>query len=169
MDCLQVWEHLQQFFSWAYPATLDLLKALAAPIVAYAALKVSRQQVRINETKLRLDLYDRRIDVYGAVKGLFEAFGEKGTIHQEDLAKYREGVVEADFLFGEDVTRYIAALDEGARRLIIETYKYEHRRQAEAHTDEHPYAKVDALHDWLLEQRQVAKDVFKRTLALEPK
>lgn len=164
-----VWDWVLQAWQWAVQGgLLDILKALAAPIVAYAALRVSRQQVRINESKLRLDMYDRRAKVYGAVKDLLGAFTANGALSASDLMKFREGIVEADFLFGGEVQAYLAEMDLQVRRLIIEEEKY--RRGASKSSDTDPqdaYAKVDELHDWLLDQPNAAKLVFKPAMSME--
>ncbi|WP_282244863.1 hypothetical protein [Stenotrophomonas sp. PS02300] len=171
MDYLQpAIQAARAIWDWAIPnGLLDLLKALAAPIVAIAALRVSRQQVRINESKLRLDFYDRRLKVYGAVKDLIGAFMANATFTQDDLAEFREGTVEADFLFGKDVQEYIRQMDERIRGLIIEEHRYRQGVRGEDGKIAHSYEKIDELHDWILEQPSAAKAVFQPFLALEPK
>lgn len=165
----QLWEWAHQAWLWAVPNSgmLDLLKALAAPIVAAAALRVSRQQVRINETKLRLDMYDRRVKVYGAVKDLLGAFLANGTLSTADLVKFREQIAEADFLFGEEIQDYLAEMDGQARRLIIEETKYRRHAHAKSEQSERAYEAVDKLHLWFLDQPEAAKAMFKRSLSME--
>jgi len=165
-DLGKLWQAVQGIAATVPPGLLELLKALAAPIIAVAALRVSRQQVRINENKLKLDLYDRRLKVYTAVKDLLAAFSTVGTLTQDQLAAFRNQVVEADFLFGEDVQRYIALVDGKARSLIIETYKYNRPRRDDAESTTDPYEKVDELHDWFLDQHAEAKRVFRSFLSL---
>lgn len=166
----QVWGWVHQAWEWAVPnGLLDILKALAAPIVAYAALRVSRQQVRINESKLRLDMYDRRVKVYGAVKNLLGAFMTDGRLSTSDLMRFREQIVEADFLFGEEVQAYLTDMDLRVRRLIIEEEKYRRGTWKSSGIDpQDAYAKVDELHDWLFDQPTAAKLVFKPALSMEP-
>ncbi len=165
----QMWDWAYALWQWAIPnGLLDLLKAAAAPIVAWAALRVSRQQVRINATKLRLDMYDRRVKVYGGVKDVLGTFVTNGRLTTADLLSFREQTAEADFLFSDEIQAYLHEMDLKVRRLIIEEEKY--RRGAWKSKEIDPqdaYAKVDELHDWLLEQPAAAKLVFKPALSME--
>ncbi|MNV17955.1 hypothetical protein D3C71_1087620 [compost metagenome] len=165
-DIAELWQAVQGIAATVTPGLLEVLKALAAPIIAVAALRVSRQQVRINENKLKLHLYDRRLKVYAAVKDLLTALSTVGTLRQAHLAAFRNQVVEADFLFGEDVQRYIALVDGKARSLIIETHKNNRPRSDDAESITDPYERVDELHDWFLDQHAEAKRIFRSFLSL---
>jgi len=170
----QFWLLAHQAWQWAIPnGLLDLAKALAAPVIAAAALRISRQQVRINERKLRLDMYDRRVKVYGAVKDIIRAFETEGTLSLKDVGAFQEQVAEADFLFDDPVLRYIRQVDENARRLFVDDYQY--RRgywetpPALIKADEiyDPHANIDAMQQWFREQPAIAKEVFKPYLSFE--
>jgi len=164
-------EHLfsstREFLQQAMPLTVEVLKALAAPIVAYAALRVSRQQVRINESKLRLDMYDRRLKVYGAVKGMLNAFYTNGTLTQGDLDTYREQVVEVDFLFREEVQAYVRELDRNARQVIVENHRLDVSAGRSKNADVTTRNRLDTLHRWLIEQPSNAKRIFQPSLSPE--
>jgi len=98
--------------------------------------------------------------VYGGVKDLLGAFFTNGGLTQEDLATFRGQVVETDFLFGLEVQQYVKALDDAARRLIIETHRY--RRPPLSDTEEavDRYAPIEVLDDWFIAQPAKAKAVF---------
>lgn len=164
---LLAWSWICQGFAWLLSNWLELLKALAAPIIAGAALKVSRQQVRINESKLRLDLYDRRMDAYSAVKTFLGAFWINGNISQADLTEFRSGTVQVDFLFDDAVHSYVAELDSNARRLIV-CYSAHRRGIRGTSQKKAAFDEIEELNNWFAVQPARAKQVFKPFLKLEP-
>lgn len=158
----------QQLWGEVLPVGIELLKALAAPIIALAALRVSRQQVRINESKLRLDMYDRRLKIYSAVKELLGRFTANAVISQDDLATFRDQVLEVDFLFGEEIQAYVQELDTKARLLIVTHYKYARGHDRGGDSAAEQLDKIDEIDGWFIEQHAVAKRVFGFHLRPEP-
>ncbi|HDS1829515.1 TPA: hypothetical protein QEM92_000089 [Stenotrophomonas maltophilia] len=166
VDLGEVLSAIEYAWRWLGTNWLDLLKALAAPIIAVAALRVSRQQVEINASKLRLDLYDRRSEVYAAVKNLLGEFWADATVKPEGLDRFRKGTVQADFLFSDSVGIYLAQMDRKGQRLISCTAA--HFRGDENRPGRPTYLQeMEHLQEWFAAQGPVAKDMFKPFLRLE--
>ncbi|MEE9890874.1 MAG: hypothetical protein PBU96_16085 [Stenotrophomonas geniculata] len=166
VDLGEVWPVIGQAWQWLCTNWLELLKALAAPIIAAAALRVSRQQVEINASKLRLDLYDRRSEVYAAVKTLLGEFWAAATVDQEGLDRFRKGTVQVDFLFSDSVSAYIAQMDRKGQRLILSTAAH-YRGGENPPGRPTPLQEMEDLQNWFAAQAPVAKDMFKPFLRLE--
>jgi hypothetical protein len=166
VDVWEVWPVIGRAWQWLCTNWLELLKALAAPIIALAALRVSRQQVEINASKFRLDLYDRRSEVYAAVKTLLGEFWADATVTPEGLDRFRKATVQADFLFNDSISSYIARMDRKGQRLISSTAA--HFRGAENSPGRPtPLQEMDDLQNWFAAQGPEAKAMFKPFLRLE--
>lgn len=160
------WGAVADALQWLGTNWLELLKAMAAPIIALAALRVSRQQVDINASKLRLDLYDRRSGVYAAVKTLLGEFGADAIIKPDSLAQFRRETVQADFLFNDSISYYIAQMDRKGQKLISATAAH-YRGDENPPGRPTPSQEMAALQDWFAGQPPLAKDMFKPFLRLE--
>lgn len=123
--------------SWPWAAVGQGLKSyvlpLAAPAAAfYVAYKFGQIQAEIGKkqaataalamdtarTKLRLDLFDKRLAVYEAVNKVIEAASAKGALDAQDQAEYLLGIRAAPWLFDEDVNSYLAGLSSLVHRLV---------------------------------------------------
>lgn len=168
VDLGAAWRVISQGWQWLLDIEwLELLKALAAPIIAFAALRVSRQQVEINASKLRLDLYDRRSEVYTAVKILLGEFDANATIKQEQLNRFRQETAQVDFLFDEAVSRYLAQINRNGKRLVRCTRDYR-RGEEPKEAERRLWQEMQALRSWFTEQGPKAKQLFTPFLRLEP-
>lgn len=168
VDLGAAWRVISQGWQWLLDIEwLELLKALAAPIIAFAALRVSRQQVEINASKLRLDLYDRRSEVYTAVKILLGEFFANATIKQEQLDRFRQETAQVDFLFNETISLYLAQINRKGQRLVACTRAHRRGEEREG-ARKTPLQEMEELESWFSEQGPRAKQLFTPFLRLEP-
>ena len=147
---------------------IELLKALAAPIVAVAAISVSHQQVEINRTKFRAEMFEKRIDVYEKVRELLRQFSREGQLTIDDLATYRAGTAHAVFTCNATVVSYLSELDRQAAALI----RAQHMRQLilEGRSPRSLLDiddRIDDLHKWLMDQDKRAIAKFADMLLIE--
>lgn len=88
------------------PQWLQALSALAALVVAYLVYRVARDQRKLSREKLRLDLFDKRYEVYLIVWEFIEKVLH--SRYDESLAfEFRQKTRQVDFLFKSDVIDYI--------------------------------------------------------------
>jgi hypothetical protein len=93
---------------------VDLLSALLVPAIAVVGLFIAFQQYRINQQRLRHELYERRLLVYRSVqKYLSEVIAEGKTSFQKAAVFYSEAS-EASFLFDSSVQELIDRIYEKA-------------------------------------------------------
>lgn len=103
------------------------MKASLGPGVAALGVAVAVAQWHTNDVKLRLDSYDRRLRVYKATVAMLECLMEeirarRGPPHRDRndkpegqyqelpekvVATFEDCLLEAPFLFDEDVTRFM--------------------------------------------------------------
>jgi hypothetical protein len=77
---------------------------------------IAYQQVKIGKAKLNLDLYDRRYKVFDAARLFADtARWSLGEISQEALNAFHIGVIDAVFLFDEEMVSY---LDQFGRKVF---------------------------------------------------
>lgn len=116
---------------------LETLKSNAGVGIAALGALIAAAQWHTNRTRLQLDTYERRLRVYKAAVALLEEAVSEITdrrsrlrrFHRDpELATYREppatvldsfkeGLLEAPFLFGEDVTYFMTRI-ESTRGLV---------------------------------------------------
>ncbi|WP_139051281.1 hypothetical protein [Xanthomonas cannabis] len=145
---------------------VELSKALAAPIVAMGAVAVSLLQFKIAKTKLKLDLYDRRIKVYEGVMETVEDALTDLNAGVGVLIRLNRVSAEADFLFKDDVSSYLDSL----KRTMRETVSISNRINAANNGG--PPVPPDAVHKQMLAferlsiEHNKAKTIFGKYLRL---
>jgi uncharacterized ubiquitin-like protein YukD len=143
-----------------------LSQALLTPLIAIVATYIAWQQWRTNKQKLTLDRYDRRLRIYEEVRKILSIILRDAKVSFDDLLKFRTSVSEADFLFGEEISKYI---DEIYRRGVqLEYWNGEYRDYSQVKPEGYNHSKVvEGMHaelDWLTKQFEPAKQVFKKYL-----
>ena len=93
-------------------SVVDWLVALLTPVIAAIAVYIAYQQWRTNRRKLALDLYDRRLRIYQATVEYISAVLSNLHPTLEVILKFRRSTAEVDFLFGQDIKKYLDELFE---------------------------------------------------------
>lgn len=83
---------------------------IATLIVGFAVAFIAWQQWQLARSKLRLDLFDRRYNVYDATRKFVAGIVSEATFSDAQLFAFYAGTSDAEFLFGSDVVAYLAAL-----------------------------------------------------------
>jgi uncharacterized coiled-coil protein SlyX len=91
------------------------LTILVGALAAYIAF----QQYRINRERFKLDLFEKRFSVFSAVRKLLSIVLRDAKADYTDLFEYRASTAEATFLFGNDITDYLAEIDKQFLRLHV--------------------------------------------------
>ena len=86
---------------------LTLFLSIAVAIIATL-------QWRVADTKLRLDLFDRRYKVYDATRKFLSVIFRDATFTDPQLFEFYAGTSDAEFLFRSDVVEYLAEIRERA-------------------------------------------------------
>lgn len=146
---------MPEYFYWLQGA----LTLVIAGAVAYVAMK----QENTNALRLKLELYDRRIQVYEAVKSFLSIFPIQ-EIKQEHIKDLYINGSQADFLFGAEIGKYIDELYKRGLHLIT----LNKRVETGSATDD-DYKKIEEELNWFPKQFDAARDKFQKYLNLSNK
>jgi hypothetical protein len=97
------------------PGWVQILQALAVPVIAAVGAWVAIQQMRIARIKLQHDLYDRRYAVFQAVRRFLDEALANQLVSSETLRAFVLGTSDAEFLLPDDLAEYLARMRERAR------------------------------------------------------
>lgn len=149
---------------------VEVLSALLTPAIALIALFIAYQQYRVNQFRLRHELYERRLRVYKAVQSfLSDIVREGGTDYPRCAEFYREAS-EAVFLFEPSVQEYIEEIYSKAIDLVAAKERLyppdgspglpvgDERTQVSQ-------AKADLL-KWLVKQLSASKELFRAKMGV---
>jgi hypothetical protein len=149
---------------------ITIFQGLLTPVVAGVAVYIAWQQWKTNKMKLKLDTYDRRQRVYQEVTKILGVVLRDAKVNTDELLRFRSAVVEADFLFDDDIPIYINQIYQHglafwrANTDYCDYTKtpppgYDHARIVE---------QMDSELKWFTEQPSEAKRKFHKYLNVNP-
>ena len=100
------------------PMAVALVVGLAAAALAYGQWKTARD-------KLRLDLFERRMEVYLLIDEFRVRALKNGAVNHDDIGILHRAEERAKFLFGSDVSEFIEELKRHWLDLINATHGME--------------------------------------------
>ena len=83
------------------------VSALGLPTVAALAALIALQQWKTARSKLKLDLFEKRIAVYACVQETLGHAARNGNLDEERQIAYLSGTKSAKWLFRSDVAAYL--------------------------------------------------------------
>ena len=89
---------------------ISFLTLIIAGIVGYVGVlqyQTNKRQQKVNEEKLKLDLFDKRFKVYEVTKYLFTQILQLGNIDSQKIRKFRLLTMDAIFLFDDEIHEYL--------------------------------------------------------------
>lgn len=147
----------------------EFSKAMLTPMIGVVTLYIAWRQWKINEQKLNLDLYDRRLKVYEEVKQILSIILRDAKASYEDLLKFYRATSEADFLFGPEIPAYIEEIYQHGVQL--QAWNNQYRDYTQPIPEGYDHKKVcDGMHNelmWLIEQFEPAKEKFRPYLKIK--
>ncbi len=147
----------------------EISKALLTPVVVIITVFIAYQQWKTNQQKLRLDIFDRRLKVYGEVKKILGLISRDANVSHKELSKFINAVSEADFLFEKEIPLYINEIYRRGLSLRIFNQKYKDYTQTPP--DGYDHEKVcDEMNEdinWLTCQFESVEEKFKKYLQIK--
>lgn len=138
---------------------IDIFKALLTPIIAFIAAQIAWQQMKINQRKLELDLFDRRMKIYEEIIIFLNSITQNDRIIMSDLIKFQNATSHADFLFQPEISEYIKEICDHSFEFQRWVKKDSQPQINAADQDEIINGKQKEF-DWLIEQYEHAKIKF---------
>jgi len=93
---------------------LKLIIGVAGINFAYQQWKINLQNAKINEDKLRLDLFDKRLSIYNSIMDLINIIVTSGGVTNEEISKFRYRTRETNFFFDKDIIDYVEEVYQSA-------------------------------------------------------
>jgi len=146
---------------------LNVFRGLLAPVIAGVVAYIAYQQHKTNRDKLRLDLYNKRYEVFRSLMILLARILQQGNIQYEQVKEFSRATKEVVFLFDEGIETYLetirkTALDLWTAEETMKPLPVGKERSAKA-------AEVSELLNWFIKQHKVAVDKFGKYLKFEQK
>ena len=142
------------------------LAALLTPTVAVLGSFIAYRQWRLAQTKLKLDLFDRRFSVFEAARGLIASIMTSGKAKDEEVLKFLFATREAKWLLNASVAEYLdkqlyyKAIDLQTLDAELEGVPVGEERSKNV------YAQAD-IKKWFAAQHQVLDEKFSPYLQLQ--
>lgn len=89
---------------------------IAAAAASYITWRFSRAQMRATDTRVVLDLFDRRWEVTQELRSAIGAMMTEGVSRGKPFWDFARAAQRAEFLFGQEVTDYLETLRRAAIR-----------------------------------------------------
>lgn len=137
---------------------------IGIPIIAAIAAWIAFRQFQIARNKLKFDLFDKRMEVYNAVREALGNITRQGNLTQEQQLQYLQGTRTARWLFGKEVYTY---LDETLWRKItdLELHNTLSKDSSDPERIKHVQARAEAF-KWIVAQYKDFDALAAKYLAL---
>ena len=145
---------------------LQILQGLLTPVIGLTTLYIAWQQWRMNDRKSVLDRYERRLQIYQRIVEMLRLIVRDFKPEIHDLLKFGVDTAVADFLFGDEIPKYIDEIY--THGLNLHKARAEYRDFTQPIPPNYDHQKVvDVLtheEEWFVGQFSVAKEKFKNYL-----
>lgn len=147
------------------PHWTTYLAALLTPIVAVLGSVIAYRQWRLAQNKLKLDLFDRRLQVYEAALTLLASIMTSGKARDEEVRNYLVATREAKWLLNAPIAEYLEkqlyhkAIDLQTLAAELEGVPVGDERSKNVH------AQAD-IKKWIVQQYEVLDEKFAPFLQL---
>jgi hypothetical protein len=141
------------------PRWVTILSALLTPTIAIAGVMIAYLQRWTAEKKRKQDLFDRRFAVFESARTLLQELQLHDSPSQEALRAYAIGNAGAEFLFDDDVDRYLKEIGERAGRLKFSGARAE--RMPDGGQRDRVLDDAADQGEWLLNQVPILQAKFK--------
>jgi hypothetical protein len=145
---------------------LRIISTISTVLIGLAAFFIAYQQFKISRSKLKFDLYERRLKLFNVVKDFCGQTAMKGRIETAESSALYHDTIERHFLFEQAISAYIGEVYERAKQLQRTQLELERPRLA----DEEKTAldkQVVAQLSWFYDQAENIMRVFSPELSIK--
>lgn len=98
---------------------VQIFASLLTPIIAMTVAYIAWQQYKTNARRLRMEIFDRRFELYDAVRKLrSKVIWNQEKFSDRDLAEFHSTILPARFIVSPQVTEFLSRCEENAKRLL---------------------------------------------------
>lgn len=147
--------------------TLDLwlriISTFSTLLIGVAASFLACQQFRLSKSRLKFDLYEKRLALFMTVRDFASIYALRG---EGDPGKFYRDTIERFFLFDEDVTAYIYGMYEKANEVERTKLELERPNLPEGEEQALKKKRVDGL-VWFYNQSDSMIKVFSKDMSIK--
>lgn len=103
----------------AIPYWIQILQALLTPAIAAIAGLIGIFQWRTAQQKVVLDLFDRRLAKYTALRDVVAKVMTSGAATDEDSFQFLQALDGVEFLFGDDIEQPLKEINKAIGLLTV--------------------------------------------------
>jgi hypothetical protein len=103
----------------AIPYWIQVLQALLTPAIAAIAVLIGIFQWRTAQQKVVLDLFDRRLAKYTALREVVARVMGSGAATNENSFQFLQALDGVEFLFGDDIVQPLQKISEAIGLLTV--------------------------------------------------
>ena len=147
----------------------DIIKSLSGfltPLIAVTTVSILVLQYKLAKQRWKLDLFDKRFDVYWHATNLISYVNTSASVNSERIQEFLTKSRDCNFLFSDDLQEYLDELYKHGIRLQSNIARMEGMDkttqdwQRECDTNEE-------ILEWFADQHDIAKRKFSKYLRLE--
>ena len=146
---------------------IQYLSAFLTPIIAIIATIILILQYYLQKLKWRLDLYDKRYPVYLATQEFITRIVSTAKITNAQIFEFLRKSKDKEFLFGEDIQKYLKVVYEKA--CDLESIILELKNTSRGAERNKLVEKEGDLLRWFTDQINICKNEFIKYLAINKK
>jgi hypothetical protein len=145
---------------------IDILAALLTPTIAILGAYIAWQQWRTNRNKLKLDLFDKRFQVFENIKKFIASILTSGRVEDGTEFQFLRDTKSVRFLFQDDAT-ILNLIDEIYKKAIKLHTLERTERGSSGQTLENNLNKQNEIKEWYQNQLHTIDEIFKKYLILK--
>ncbi len=107
------------------PNWVTIMSAFISPIVAIVVTYIAIQQYKLQKNKLRLDLFEKRYEIYKNAEIFINQIVVNGCVDSIEMQTFFLNTKDKYFLFGRDVNEYLNELYKNAIKLSELSFELE--------------------------------------------
>lgn len=146
---------------------IELFTAALSPIIAIAVTLIAYRQFKIENDKLKLDLYEKRFKVYQAIIELLSIIFSKDDISLEEIVQFSIKTNESRFLFEREIPDHIETIRIKAIGLRQLEYKIKQKTNFETSEMQKKVEESNNLKDWFHDQFKTTNNLFEKYLSFK--
>ena len=93
-----------------FKPVIDFILTLLMAILAFVGLYIAWQQRKINELRLKRELFDKRYEIYNSTATIIADVLTYGNLNKGDTMSFLRETKAASLLFDEDIVEFILSI-----------------------------------------------------------
>lgn len=144
---------------------IKLIPAFITLVVGVVASYISHLQYKINKEKMRLDLFQRRLDAYEKLQQFLSKIMRNNDIAKADLPLLTEARYKARFIFGNEITEYLDEIWERSFEILSQQRKLDGDKSLPTGDERNKVCDENAESiEWMIAQMGVSWKYYRKYL-----